>query len=330
MNYHHQFGIRQNGGGRVIDFAPARRSDGSRRPSLFGDLDENDVDETTPLDAADAFTQTVFSLPDGTRVRHPVEDRADYNNDGETDDFGFAANLDTTDDRPRACINSDYDELHDHDDWAAISLPFRQFGNAADAPVNPADESPLEALLEIEEQVSRADLTLRVEAHGHGTPGIGDVVVLHGIVRNEGPNPSTEPEVVLTVPQGLRVISMDPECQGAQRIVCRLDELRARREATVEVRAILDMSGPLEVTGTAVDPTGIDATPADALADVTVEAGVAAPPIGTPEVFDPCGTAARSATAACCRSRHCSCCSVSAVVRKRRATDAVATPIGRS
>ncbi len=227
MNYDNQFGITRVGGGAILDFSPPRISlNGTTRgqaplPPPTGLLVENDLDETVALDATDASNMFTFKQPNGLNAQTviwPLDQPVDWDGDGAPPGAGVPntsaiVNVDTADtngtpanlgdDFPADCSNPTTDNLMSgFIDWtlAVFAVPLRQFGDSADAAVNPftGPEPTFEEIDRLLMAQSRTDL----EASIAGLPdpvAAGRELTYHVTIRNHGPNPATSTQLSLVL-----------------------------------------------------------------------------------------------------------------------------------
>jgi hypothetical protein len=190
-----------------------------------GELNETALDERTVLDPANRVHQFVFVNALGEKVRSPLNgdvdgdglaDGTDWDGDGEiTDASGLMINVDTTgtSGRPPDCFNTALEVMTGYDDWFNMSLPFRQFGNLADAAVNPTvtPEPSLEEQIDLVTALNTTDLALQLSAaSSHFEVGSDAVVTV--ATRNLGPNPA-ERVAITTSPVGTPLV-LPPSCQA--------------------------------------------------------------------------------------------------------------------
>ncbi|WP_431683701.1 hypothetical protein [Kitasatospora sp. KL5] len=141
MNYNYgSHGINRVGGGYIVDFSPPRITPQGfvRGVAPLPDLVENHLTEPTVLDATDPVNEFVFTAKGGGRTPSPLNEPADWDGDGDPASGRpiDPVNLDTigSASRPTDCTNDTTDStLHGAEDWPFISLPFRDFGNSANA-----------------------------------------------------------------------------------------------------------------------------------------------------------------------------------------------------
>jgi hypothetical protein len=220
MNYDHQGGIQRLDGSSVLDFAPPRQPNGARGTAPLADLVENALSESVVLDPADPQTLLVYTDPSGRKRQSPVGAPVDWNGDGALSSSTVAANIDTVDavtGRPSVCANTDIGgtPLKGHDDWLNVSLPFVQFGESADGPVNPVnDPEPTdEQILEHRRALNTTDLA--ISATGPAGPyEAGTQVALSYTLQavNNGVNPALPGRIRNTPPPSAQLLSFDPGC----------------------------------------------------------------------------------------------------------------------
>jgi len=268
MNYDNQFGIRQVGGGTILDFSPPRFA-GGRGVAPLPTLSENNLDESMILDSTDGSNRFVFTNPNGRKVQSALNQRVDWNSDGDTTDSGLTGNIDTADDNdtadtsddsPARCANSASNStLTGHDDWTRISLPFRQFGDSADAAINPFNEPEptLDELQQLEEALNTTDLAI-LKSDSPDPVAAGTDLTYSLEVSNNGPNPARAVVVEDELPVGVSYVNSTGSCTVATGVVnCELGELLAHDSETINITVrvdpalVYDNGGPLSISNTA-------------------------------------------------------------------------------
>lgn len=274
MNYDQQFGINQNGGGIILDFSPPRTTTG-RGVAPLGSLTENNLSEGTILDGSDASNQFVFTNANGNKVRNPLNTQADWNGDGDTGDGGLTVNIDdnATGGGPAACDNgSSSSTLDGHDDWSAIALNFRPFGDAANGAINPTTEPELTLaeLQELDDQLHVSDIS--ITKSDSDDPAIaGEELTYTLTVANAGPNPANDVVITDTLPAGVAYVSDDGGCDHSAGVVtCDVAEILAGDTHVVDIVVLVDADlvhlagGPTSITNEAtVTKEGVDTDPSD-------------------------------------------------------------------
>ena len=264
MNYDNQSGIRQTGGGTILDYSPPRFPGGRGAgvvPLPSGSLKENDLSEFVTLDGTDPVNRFVFVNGNGDKVQAQLDSLPNWN--GDTDpprEQHLTVNIDTVGKTgtPARCANTITDStLGSHDDWSVIALPFRQFGDSGNSAINPTTtpEPPLIELRDLEDAVNTTDLSI-VKA-GSVDPAIaGGQLVYTVSVANHGPNPASRTEVVDALPMGLTWLVAPPECVVAagNALSCELGELMPGESRTFEGTTVIaanlvyDADGPTTIT----------------------------------------------------------------------------------
>lgn len=265
MNYDLQFGIPQAGGGKIYDYAPPRFS-GGRGSAPLADLEENDLDERIILDPTDSTNRTKYTDDVGRKVQTQLDVPIDWNGDGDTNDpptgDTLKVNIDTKDassGEPDDCGNgSSSRTLTGFDDWSAISIPFRQFGDAKDGPVNPPHDitdPTTEELLQQQQDANTTDVS--IDKADDPDPAVaGEEVVYTLTVTNHGPNPSSDTQVVDHLPDEVTYQSDDAGCTEGPpgTLTCDLGELMAGEQRQIEITALVDADlvhrsgGPTTIT----------------------------------------------------------------------------------
>lgn len=259
MNYHWSDQIQRLDGTSILDFSPPRRADGSRGPAPLPPLMERSLAESLVLEPGNGEHLIKYTDGHGDMRMTPVGMRVDWNGDGDTEDDGISVNIDDAHGptgNPRACRNDDIDPagapLRGHDDWLHVSLPFLQFGDSADGPINPTEEPEPndDELREQRETANTADLS--VDKSGPAGPfEAGDEVDLDYTlaIANLGPNPALVVRVTDTLPPGAVLLDADPACEisAPGEIECLLPALLQDEGAVLElsVRAPATCAGGL-------------------------------------------------------------------------------------
>jgi uncharacterized repeat protein (TIGR01451 family) len=257
MNYDNQIGITQDLDGdrvpdnQIIDYSPPRFV-GDRGVAPLPQLVENNLSESTVLDSTDRENLFAFVDENGQKRRSPLNQAIDWNGDGDTSDTETnPININTSglSGQPRACTNSSNNQtLNGYDDWRNIALNFRQFGDADDAPINPITEPEptLEDLRLLEEEFNTTDLEIIKSASTDlGTVVAGQELVYTLTVKNNGPNPAINVQVVDFLPEQVTHISNTGNCveDPLGRLTCSLGGIadRGSREFEIRVRIAADL-----------------------------------------------------------------------------------------
>lgn len=247
MNYDHAGGILQVGGSKIIDYSPPRVGN-ARGIAPLEPLDEKNLSEGTILDNSDNVNQFVFVNANGGKVRSALNLGIDWNGNGVVEPTlsDLDVNIDTVgqNGEPKKCLNDDLDtHMSGHDDWSRISLPFRHFGDSADAPIN-LDTTPdptEQEVLELEEELNTTDLELtKVESKDPAVAGEELVYTIK--VVNNGPNPADAVLVTDILPEGVAYVSGTTGCLEDPKgtITCLLGSLPAGESVTVSITVLVD------------------------------------------------------------------------------------------
>ena len=245
MNYIY-IAIRQVGNNgsiqNIVDYSPPRLAPGVRGNAPLPPLHENDLDEPEVLDPSDQATQIVFVDQHGGSVRSKIGSPVDWNGDGDANDLNVRVNVDNFG-NIKSCRNgSSGTTLTGHHDWDVISLPFRQFGDSADTPLNPAIEEPtLDELLRLEEELHTTDLAID-KADSDDPALAGNELTYTLTVANHGPNPADAVRLVDELPSGVRVVSHPDRCVGAEEqvLTCDLGRVPAHDTIDVQITVLID------------------------------------------------------------------------------------------
>jgi uncharacterized repeat protein (TIGR01451 family) len=237
----------------TLDFSPARFPGGRGRAPLppgTGVLDETSLDERTILDSTDRLHEFVYVNGLGEKVRSPlngdvdqdgVSEGIDWDGDGTvTDVSGLRVNIDTSgaDGRPPECTNSSFTDQTGYDDWFNMTLPFRQHGDLADAPLNPVQdpEPTREEIIARKRTLNTTDLGLTL-APGVDPVEVGAVLDYGITITNHGPNPAARVRVVSNLPDDETLVSSHPSCasDGPVAVNCKFGPLTLGRPAKLDV-----------------------------------------------------------------------------------------------
>jgi uncharacterized repeat protein (TIGR01451 family) len=240
MNYDHATGVRQRSGSPLLDYSPPLVA-GSRGAAPLPPLVENHLNETAVLDPTDGGSQIVFVNGNGQKVRAGVSGTVDWNGDSDRLDSDVTVNVDTWPGDPDSeCFNeTDSSTLRGYDDWANISLPFRQFGNSNDGPINlahPDHHDPTLADSEaLDDALNATDLAVTI-ADAPDPVVEGGQLVYTIVVSNKGPNPADGTKVVQSLPAQASYVGNDAGCAAnATTVTCVLGTVDAGGIRTVHV-----------------------------------------------------------------------------------------------
>ncbi|GAA0390352.1 hypothetical protein Acor_47030 [Acrocarpospora corrugata] len=279
-------GIGRQGGGRVLDYSPPRIAfDGATRGNApLANLVENQLNENVIPDGADPVNRFVFVNGAGRRGTHDLDARPDWNGDRADPPFDnpVIANIDTAglNGEPVECMNGTTDgTLRGSDDWSFISLPFRQFGDSANAPVNRVDtHEPTTARLDqIWRDLNTTDLSVAV-TDSPDPVAAGTELTYTVTAANAGDNPATSVRIVDTLPADVTYTGGSSSCTASgATVTCNLGELAVGASARVTLRASVPAGlvhangGPKTLTNRAVvsNLAGPDPTPANNEATAT-------------------------------------------------------------
>jgi hypothetical protein len=284
MNYDLQFGIPQNGGGRVLDYSPPRFAGGHGVAPLIP-LDERKLDESLVLDGTDPSNRFIFVNSRGRKSQRPLNGPADWNADGTPPSAsGLPVNIDTSDSvsgGPSNCTNNVLStNLTGHDDWSNIALSFRQFGDSADGAINPVPElePTRDELAQQRRDINTTDLSLRL-SDAPDPVAAGEQLVLTAVVANIGGNSVESYRVELTVPAGLSLQTSSVPCAGGGVLGCDLGFLEHHSTRTLVFTMLVDPAlvynhgGPLTLTTSAQvsNLAGEDESPSNDQASTTTQ-----------------------------------------------------------
>ncbi|MFD9406860.1 hypothetical protein ACFWBN_07520 [Streptomyces sp. NPDC059989] len=270
MNYDLQEGIPRVGGGTILDFSPPRRTvDGtSRGTGPLPDLRENALTEPTILDGADPNNRFMFVDSTGQKLPNNLNTSPNWNHDTDPpfESTVPATNIDDAGPaplrEPAACINASTNELlHGSDDWNSVSLPFRQFGESADAAINPEDDDDLPTtseLLAMHEERNTTDVGVSVTDNPEPVAA-GTDVVYTAVVTNHGFRPAAAVTLVDTLPSQVSYVSDNAACHASGgTVTCGVGDLLPGASRTVTITAhvpadlVYNAGGPVTLTNRAV------------------------------------------------------------------------------
>lgn len=260
MNYDHQGGILQSGGGWIIDYSPPRRSDGSRGGAL-PTIVEDSLDETAILDPGDPDNMMIFTDDDDEKRTWRLDQVVDWEGDGRADDTSTIVNVDDsgTDGEPDACLNGIITStLEGHDDWSVIQLNFRGFGDAADAAINPVEEREprLDEVRALQRIIQRANLSVTMT--DVADPAVAGTMLSYvTTVRNEGKNATSASHLRIDLPAGVTHVSTPGCLDGNGLLSCDIGMMHPGEErvfdTTVSIAPdLVHLAGaPVTITATA-------------------------------------------------------------------------------
>ncbi len=276
MNYFSSYGIYQNLGGTIYDYSPPRFA-GGRGIAPLADLKENELDESVILDTTDSANQFVFSNGTGNIVWNPLNAQEDWNGDGDTADYPpnptpVPININTSGTytttlgtvaiwAPSCATNMSNEEtLNGFDDWSHISLPFWQFGDHVDGPINPVTE--YEPTMEDHQQIERARYTtdLGISMADVPDPVTAGTQLTYSItVTDHGLNPASQVQVLITLPTELIYQNDTGGCVQApvSTLRCNLGAIFARETNSFTITVLVPpdlvhkSGGPKTLTNTA-------------------------------------------------------------------------------
>lgn len=300
MNYNLQGGIPQVVGGFILDYSPPRTSlNGANRANApLAQLVETALDETVPIDPADAVNSAVFMNGRNQISTIGANTLPDWTNDpslptaaGINIDNGIAAVPASpgVPAQPRVgapgCANTVLNiPLLGDNDWKLVSLPFRQFSKSAPGVLDAANEmTPTDEEIEqLRRDIRRTDLALALTASpdpvAAGTP-----LTYSATITNNGPNVSLATRFELEVLNGGALFATLPaDCVAPTpaTVSCTLGRLRPREArsfdlvANVPANLVYDAGAPLPIIarGSVADRGGNDGNLADNQREVSVKA----------------------------------------------------------
>ena len=297
MNYNNQSGIPRRGGGGILDYSPVRMAlDGSTRAAApLATLLETNLDETLIEDPSDTANQLVFLDGANWRTTAPVNLNPNWTGDLDPPfESGVTVNIDSIVQGfglfppvgPPACLNNVTNiPLVGADDWAAISLPFRQFGASADGAINASDETggPTEADLQLMQDALRTtDMAVGLSA-APDPVAAGTELTYVMTASNLGPNPALAVRATVVLPpETQRTGALPVECVEAVpgTAVCDFGEMLAgaarsvRFVAAVPADLVYNAGAPVAITatGSVEDSAGFDPDPSSNVVQTSVTA----------------------------------------------------------
>ncbi len=283
MNYDH-FELQRLDGSSFLDYSPPRLPGGTRGQAPLGPLAENDLDEPNVLDPTDPQTFFVYTDAAAKKRLTLVGAAVDWNGNGTKTENDLTVNIDTADATtgfPDLCKNTDIrtaaDPLTGFDDWHHVSLPFIQFADSADGPVNPVlVHEPTDAEIRAHrEALNTADLAIVKTGPAGPVEAGSDVDLAYTLsLANKGQNPAVKVRVSDTLPPGGVATAADPACDTgtAGSVVCDLPAMlpSAQGSVALSVRAPArcENGHPVAIVNhaavaNAYEHAGADPTPAD-------------------------------------------------------------------
>lgn len=212
MNYDNQFSIRRADGSRILDYSPARRSDGTRGDILPA-ITENALNESITMDPAATSLLMVFSDGSDDKVTALPGAPVDWDGSGMLSGLPVTVNVDTvnSDGDPADCANGATNStLTDHDDWAVVQLGFRgsaQYDDGAPQPAYPREQT-LEEMQRLERALNRTDLA--VDVSDAADPAVAGTTLQYVLTAsNVGKNYTEAAGLRATIPAGLTPVALD-------------------------------------------------------------------------------------------------------------------------
>lgn len=228
-------------------------TDPVRGPAPLPELKEYRLWETQILDPNDSSNAFSYRVANNIINTWPVGGK-DSDGDGVPDwgaDYNFDGIRDTAPLMGGIDINgngNDQETLVGINDWHSISLPFRQFGNAAGKPLNLEVDPPptISEYLELEKQLNTVDLAISViddtDPVDQGRP-----LAYTLTVTNNGSNPAFGVTVVDTLPDGVVFDSARPSqgtcTQDGGEVMCDLGTVYQGVPVTIRITVTAQGSG---------------------------------------------------------------------------------------
>lgn len=254
MNYDYQFGIQQNPGStqgadfdgngtlEIIDYSPPQFPRG-RGSAPLPQLVENNLNEATILDSTDAANQLIYTRGAMGKFSSPLNQRVDWNGDGDTNDSGLTLNLNRAgrngfpgDCAPNTLSN---ETLSGFNDWDNVVLNFTQFSDSKDAPINVVNEPEptLEDHRLLQEELNTTDLEI-IKRDSPKMAVAGQELVYTLTVTNHGPRLARTVQVVDILPKQVTHTSNTGGCVvgPSDRLTCNLGEFRVGESREIQIR----------------------------------------------------------------------------------------------
>ena len=146
-----------------------------------------------------------------------MNQRVNWNVDGDTDDTGVVANIDTRQAADDPCANTTHDTLRGFDDWHNVSLPFRHFGDSADGPINEPHpkghgDPTVTEIQQLRAQLNTTDVAVQATARPSPLP-LGQTRIEYMVsVTNNGPNPAGDAVASVRLPEQATYVSDTGAC----------------------------------------------------------------------------------------------------------------------
>jgi uncharacterized repeat protein (TIGR01451 family) len=254
MNYDQQFGIQQNVGSgqgqdfdgdgalEIIDYSPPRFP-GGRGSAPLPSLVENNLNEATILNSADAANQFIYTRGANGKIPSPLNQRINWNGDPDTNDSGIILNINGAgvNGIPTACATntSNNETLNGYNDWNNIVLNFRQFGDSKDGPINPVieREPTLEDRRLLHEELNTTDLEI-FKSHLPEMAVAGQELVYTITIKNNGPRLARNVQVIDTLPKQVTHISNTSSCaeNSPGKLTCNLGALAVNQSKGFNIK----------------------------------------------------------------------------------------------
>ncbi len=253
MNYDLQGGIPRRFGGSILDYSPPRIAyDGHERshvPSVA--LLERHLDENVIINPGDNENEFVFVNSGGEKITSPVGEKPNWNGDADNPpphayESDVEADIDFvgTDGKPGACVFNVKQILNSGpivsaDDWSFVSLSFHNFGDAADAAIDPElDVVPTTDELEaLHRELNTTDVAI-TQIDSPDPVAAGTDLVYSLTVTNLGNNPADSVQVVDTLPADVAYKSDNAGCAVVSGVLtCHLGSIASHASKTFTITA---------------------------------------------------------------------------------------------
>jgi len=236
--------------GKIVDFSPPRFANGERGTAPLPTLNEASLDDDLVLDSQDPDNRFIFVDPDGAQVMRDLDAAADWNSgDGAVNPI----NVNTSDANgsPSACTNDRLDdELRGFHDWDNLVLGVQGVGDPVEGPFNPTT-FPEPTDEEIDAFVARLNTTdLGIEKTHEPALAVGGQPITYTLaVTNHGPNPARDVQVVDTLPEGVGILELPPQCAEGPpgTVTCKPGEIMPGD--SVELELVARITANLECNG---------------------------------------------------------------------------------
>jgi len=258
MNYSYERvqGIPLTDNAYLLDFSPARLPIAGGRTTLAPQLDENALDENVPIQAGNEDHFVLFNDGSGAEQMVPGSINPNYDPSTPVGDFSVVENINANPQVDSCADQTDLDVLVDHDDWAAITVGFRQSGESADGAISPSQDEGLietdEQFAELQAATGRADVAVSLAGPTEvGGPGMLTVTATYEVLDKRL---VVLPTIEITLTGAVEFATVPSVCVvTAPTVTCELADFLVHPTNNTPDPVTLDL--PLTITGTTGEVT---------------------------------------------------------------------------